>query len=141
MTLKAFENQDYPFEDLVGKLVTKRELSRNPLFDVLFIFQNMEIPGIEIPGVKVKTYYYKRNTAMVDLTLVGEEVGHRLLFNIEYSTNLFKEETVTGIIEIYSKIIRYVSKHADAKIKDIAEENVPITDQVSSFREIEFNLG
>ncbi|MFA7746287.1 condensation domain-containing protein, partial [Salinicoccus roseus] len=31
--LKAFEHQEYPFEELVEKLGVKRDLSRNPLFD------------------------------------------------------------------------------------------------------------
>ncbi|HLP62748.1 MAG TPA: condensation domain-containing protein, partial [Candidatus Deferrimicrobium sp.] len=43
-TLAALENQDYQFEDLVEKIVLSRDTSRNPLFDVMFVFQNMEMP-------------------------------------------------------------------------------------------------
>ncbi|MCP5102042.1 MAG: non-ribosomal peptide synthetase, partial [bacterium] len=41
-TLEAFENQDYPFEDLVEKVTVARDISRNPLFDVMFALQNLE---------------------------------------------------------------------------------------------------
>ena len=39
-SIKAFENQDYQFEDLVDSLDVPRDLSRNPLFDVMFILQD-----------------------------------------------------------------------------------------------------
>ncbi|MCP5046631.1 MAG: hypothetical protein GY940_05640, partial [bacterium] len=39
-TLQAFDHQDYPFENLVERAVSKRDLSRNPLFDALFILHN-----------------------------------------------------------------------------------------------------
>ncbi|MCP5102597.1 MAG: hypothetical protein GY950_04420, partial [bacterium] len=35
-TLKAFENQEYQFEDLVELLKVKRDAGRNPLFDIMF---------------------------------------------------------------------------------------------------------
>ncbi|WP_157243996.1 condensation domain-containing protein, partial [Paenibacillus elgii] len=41
-SLKAFENQDYPFEALVDKLDLKRDMSRHPLFDTMFVLQNTE---------------------------------------------------------------------------------------------------
>ena len=36
-TLEAFENQDYPFEDLVEQVAVNRDTGRNPLFDVMFV--------------------------------------------------------------------------------------------------------
>ena len=41
--LMVFENQEYPFEELVDKLSLKRDMGRNPLFDVMFVLQNMNI--------------------------------------------------------------------------------------------------
>ncbi|WP_244251328.1 condensation domain-containing protein [Bacillus amyloliquefaciens] len=40
--LEAYEHQDYPFEELVERLGVQRDMSRNPLFDAMFILQNME---------------------------------------------------------------------------------------------------
>jgi len=145
ITLEAFENQDYPFEELVGDLAAKRDASRNPLFDALFIFQNMEIPAMGLPGLDIKTYYYYRKNSVVDLTLVGEEMDNRLFFSIEYCTKLFKEETIAKIIEIFTKINRFISKNMDAKIKNIEIEPVPAAARHkdtgrSSLKEIEFNI-
>jgi len=40
-TLVAFENQEYPFEELVDKVGVKRDVSRNPLFDFMLVMQNL----------------------------------------------------------------------------------------------------
>ena len=40
-TLEAFENQDYPYEDLVEQVAVNRDTGRNPLFDTMFVLQNM----------------------------------------------------------------------------------------------------
>ena len=42
-TLQAFENQDYPFEELVDRLAINRDTSRNPVFDVMLVLQNMAV--------------------------------------------------------------------------------------------------
>ncbi|HLP45258.1 MAG TPA: condensation domain-containing protein, partial [Candidatus Kapabacteria bacterium] len=51
-TLEAFENQEYPFEDLVDKLSIRRDAGRNPLFDVMFVLQNMADSKIGHPGLQ-----------------------------------------------------------------------------------------
>ncbi|MGN4562436.1 condensation domain-containing protein, partial [Bacillus cereus group sp. MYBK5-2] len=40
--LNAYENQEYPFEELVQKVNIKRDMSRNPLFDTMLVLQNTE---------------------------------------------------------------------------------------------------
>ncbi|WP_144028945.1 condensation domain-containing protein, partial [Paenibacillus tyrfis] len=55
-SLKAFENQDYPFEALVDKLNLKRDMSRHPLFDTMFVLQNTEQGEEEIEGLQFKPY-------------------------------------------------------------------------------------
>ena len=40
--LKAFHNQDYPFDKLVDELNVKRDIGRTPVFDIMMVFQNKE---------------------------------------------------------------------------------------------------
>jgi tyrocidine synthetase-3 len=108
-TLNAFENQDYPFEDLVEHLEVKRDTGRNPLFDTMFILQNLDIPTIDTPGLKPTPYPYELDTAKFDLTLVCIEDHDRLSCLFEYSTGLYKPETIERFI-LYLKNILWAIK-------------------------------
>jgi tyrocidine synthetase-3 len=119
-TLKAYENQEYPFEELVEKVSVPRDASRNPLFDVMFILQNMEMTEIEIPGLKLKPYEYEQKTSKFDLTLTAVETGNKLLFSMGYCTKLFKEETIIRLITYFKKILFSIQEDPGIKISGIS---------------------
>ncbi|MGW8264102.1 condensation domain-containing protein, partial [Bacillus sp. LR--39] len=72
-TLGAFEHQDYPFEELIEKLNIQRDMSRNPLFDVVFSMQNADLKDLSMEGVTLKPYDFAHQTAKFDLTLTAAE--------------------------------------------------------------------
>ncbi|MGD2093014.1 MAG: amino acid adenylation domain-containing protein, partial [Candidatus Aminicenantes bacterium] len=116
-TLKAQENQDYPFEYLVEKAGVSRDASRNPLFDVMFVLQNMDILDIDIPGLRLKPYEYDNNVSRFDLTFYCEEKGDDLLFKVEYSTRLFRQDTIKRFIGYFKKIVSDILNNAGIRIK------------------------
>ncbi|HLP62553.1 MAG TPA: condensation domain-containing protein, partial [Candidatus Deferrimicrobium sp.] len=115
-TLAAFENQDYPFEDLVEKVVQNRDMGRNPIFDVMFALQNIEIPDIAVPGLKLTPYHYESGTAKFDITLNGIVNGEGLHFDFEYSSKLFEEITIRRFINFFKKIITIVPANPAVKL-------------------------
>ncbi|NIM10482.1 MAG: amino acid adenylation domain-containing protein [Candidatus Aminicenantes bacterium] len=119
--LKAFENQDYQFEDLVEKLGEEinRDTSRNPLFDVMFSLQNMEFSDLKIPGLTLKPYEFKRGTAKFDLMLLSYEIEDWLGFTFEYCSKLFKEETIERFANFSKKIITQVAEDPRKRISHI----------------------
>jgi amino acid adenylation domain-containing protein len=119
--LKAFENQDYQFEELVEKLGDEinRDTSRNPLFDVMFSLQNMEFFELKIPGLTLKPYKFKRGSAKFDLMLVSYEIEDRLGFTFEYCSKLFKEETIERFVTYFRKIIGQVMEYSQKRISHI----------------------
>ncbi|MCP4154056.1 MAG: amino acid adenylation domain-containing protein, partial [bacterium] len=108
--LRSFENQDYPFEELVDVLEIRRDLSRNPLFDTMFILQNIEVPEIELENLTFKHYEFDMKTAKFDFTLTAAEEKNKLDITIEYCTALFKKETMAGISRHYINIAEAVAK-------------------------------
>jgi len=120
-TLQALENQDYPFEDLVQQAAVRRDLSRNPIFDVMFIMQNMETKELEMetPGLELKPYEYEYNVAKFDLTLTVIETKTTLFFTFEYSTSLFKEATIRRFISYFKIILAKVLENHKIKLGEI----------------------
>ena len=110
-TLKAFENQDYPFDDLVDRVVQDRDPSRNPLFDVMFILQNFEVSAI---GFRPINYRYM--TVKFDLNLQVEERGDNLYFLLQYSSILFNKETTEKFVYYYKKILAAVLENEDIEL-------------------------
>jgi hypothetical protein len=118
-TLQALENQDYPFEDLVEKAAVRRDPSRNPIFDVMFVMQNMERKGMEIQGLKLKPYNFEYSAVKFDLTLTGVEFETGLLLTLEYRTSLFKEATIEKFIRYFKIILEKVLENSEIKLKEI----------------------
>ena len=125
-TLKAFENQDYPFEELVEKVKVRRDVSRNPIFDVMFRLHNFEAPGggiqeMEIRGLKLSAYHFDPHAAIFDLNFGCGESGDKLLFTIDYCTALFKVETIERMIDYFRKIVETVQEKENLtkKLSDI----------------------
>ncbi|MCP5054527.1 MAG: amino acid adenylation domain-containing protein, partial [bacterium] len=117
--LAAFENQEYPFEDLVDRVVKDRDLGRGPLFDVMLNMGNFHIPSLEIPHLEVAPYPVESGISKFDLTFGFEETGQDLALNIEYRTKLFKEQTVLRLAGYFKKIVSGVLNDSQIKINEI----------------------
>ena len=107
---KAYENQDYQFEELVEKLNLQRDMSRNPLFDTMFILQNMDIETIELSNLKISPYNLENNTAKFDLTIDAVETATEIQFTLEYRTKLFQKETVERLATHYLNILEEITQ-------------------------------
>jgi amino acid adenylation domain-containing protein len=117
--LKAYENQDYPFEELVEKLDIQRDLSRNPLFDVMFALQNMDMTEIVMAGLKFRPYESPFRIAKFDLTFNAMETGAGIACDIEYGSKLFKRETIARLIGHYLNILAQVTENPNIRLKAI----------------------
>jgi amino acid adenylation domain-containing protein len=118
-TLTAFENQDYPFENLVEKVKARRDKVRNPIFDVMFALQNMDISNITIPGLTITSCDYYSDIAMFDLYLFAQEKENRLTFKLGYASRLFRRETVESFFRYFQEIIDCVINKKDTRLKEI----------------------
>ncbi|UCH92906.1 MAG: amino acid adenylation domain-containing protein, partial [Candidatus Aminicenantes bacterium] len=109
-TLEAFENQEYPFEELVEKVEVNRDVSRNPLFDVMFALNVLEPSDSPGPDENKPTEtdsgkaFETDSTAKFDLTIVAADAGNQLSFSLQYCTELFNRETIQRFIRYFSQI-------------------------------------
>jgi amino acid adenylation domain-containing protein len=117
--LLAYENQDYQFEELVENLNLRRDLSRNPLFDTMFVLQNMELGALEIPGLKITPYEFNSQFAKFDLTLTAVETGHGIHLKLEYCTALFKQDAMERLAGHFSNILERITENPELPLSAI----------------------
>ena len=118
-TLSALQNQEYQYEDLIEVLQVSRDMSRNPLFDVVLSYQNYEETSLELPGITISTYNREHRTAKFDLTLVVWEANDQLQGSFEYCTALFSQQTVRRFAAYLQQIVNTVVKDTAIRVADI----------------------
>lgn len=117
--LKNYEYQDYPFDELVNKLNIQRDTSRNPLFDVMFIYQNNGNPDINFSGISSKYYIPDTNISKFDLSLEIAPEDNFLNLSFEYSTGLFNKDFIKNLSNHYINIIDIILENTQIKISEI----------------------
>lgn len=119
-TLQAYENQDYPFEELVETLAVKRDLSRNPLFDTLFIFMQKEENGDQADGLQFKPYAFESGIAKFDLTFEAIQSSGQLEFLVNYATSLFVEDSIKNLADRFEFLIDQILANPKIELNKIS---------------------
>ncbi|GAB5525194.1 MAG: hypothetical protein Roseis2KO_30660 [Roseivirga sp.] len=117
--LQCFDNQDYQYEELVNELDIERNTSHNALFDVMFEYQNFKQSGFELTDLALKPYDHAYEASKFDLTLITQEVDGRIIFKFEYSTELFKKETIERFSTYFQNITSKIIGGIETKISEI----------------------
>jgi amino acid adenylation domain-containing protein len=121
VALEAYARQDIPFDKVVEAVRPMRDLSYNPLFQVMFSFQDTPLPQLKFPGLSVTLDRPLSNgSAKFDLNIVifpryEQRVGanHRaaadkMIMMWEYSTDLFDPNTVQRMMGHYQILLREI---------------------------------
>ncbi|NOQ26722.1 MAG: amino acid adenylation domain-containing protein, partial [Bacteroidales bacterium] len=115
--LGAYENQNYQFEDLVEKVSVERDISRNPIFDVMFNLMNQaEYNGSINEDIDNS---HKKGTSKFDLNLAAIEFDTNISLRLEYSTRLFKKETIDRFINYFKQTVVQFTGKSELKISAI----------------------
>lgn len=111
--IKAYDNQEYQYEDLVENIEGARDLSRNPLFDVMFLMSDSKIDS-EVSGILDGTWVaMEGKVSKFDLNLMIIHTAEGYIVNLEYCTDLFKKETIEDMIENYVELLTEVVTHPE----------------------------
>jgi len=106
--LGASAHQDLPFEKLVEELQPERDLSRTPLFQVMFVLQNKSDDVYELPELKVEAEEVQTGTAKFDFELFLEEREDELAGTCEYNADLFDASTVERMTQNLDVLLRAI---------------------------------
>ncbi len=118
--MAAFDHQDLPFPLLVERLQPRRDPSRSPVFQVMFVLQRARLadgqdltgfalgePGsrVDVGGLALATIPLEQRIAQFDLTLTMGEVGGRLIASFDYNRDLFDAVTVERLAGHFERLL------------------------------------
>ncbi|MGF7477847.1 condensation domain-containing protein, partial [Bacillus velezensis] len=147
-SLQAYDNQSYQLEELINHLHIKRELGRNPLFDVMFDMNNIDVnTEIELENIVFNQIPLGNKISKFDLTLKAFESGKNIEMILEYSICLFKKETIERVSQDIQVLLDEILKNSNQVIKKIdilnSEERkslLEIDDEVNNLRSTAFTF-
>ncbi|MFG2011659.1 amino acid adenylation domain-containing protein [Micromonospora sp. NPDC048868] len=115
--LDAQSHQDVPFERIVDALSPERDLSRNPLFQTMFVMQNATAADFAGAGLRARQVPTLWHTAKFDLTMqVTEEADGSFSGVVEYATALFDDATARRLAGHYQRLLSAVAADPDAPV-------------------------
>lgn len=118
-SLDATEHQDFPFDKVVDLIKPLRDLSRTPLFQVMFSWQNQEHGRIDLPGILVTPEGLPSFGAKFDLELRLGEANGKIVGALEYSSSLYDRSTMERHVEYLRLILHEIVQNPSRPITDI----------------------
>ncbi|OBQ35366.1 MAG: non-ribosomal peptide synthetase, partial [Anabaena sp. MDT14b] len=119
-TLQAYEHQDVPFEQVVEALQPQRSLSHSPLFQVMFVLQNVPMTEFELPGVTLTQLDGDSTIAKFDLTLSMSETDRGLVGEWEYNTDLFDGSTIERMTAHFQNLLSAIVANPAVTVGELA---------------------
>ncbi|MHB9999366.1 amino acid adenylation domain-containing protein [Bacillus spizizenii] len=122
VNLAAYENQDLPFERLVEVLNPARSRATHPLFQIMFAFQNTPDAELNLPDMESSLQIHSVGSAKFDLTLeisenrLADGTPNGLEGLLEYSTDLFKQETAQAFADRLMRLLEAAESDPDQQI-------------------------
>ncbi|WP_242031206.1 amino acid adenylation domain-containing protein [Anabaena sp. FACHB-1237] len=133
VTIEAYANEDIPFDKVVEAIKPVRNLSHNPLFQVMFSFHDSAKPCLIFPGLDVTLHESVSNrSAKFDLDFLviprfeqsvqyGSRMGSRgITLVLEYNSDLFDAETVEVMLEQYEQVLMQMIANPDQRVGEIS---------------------
>ncbi|MBW4594950.1 MAG: amino acid adenylation domain-containing protein [Brasilonema angustatum HA4187-MV1] len=119
-TLSAYAHQDLPFEMLVEKLQPDRDLSRNPLVQVMFSLQNAPQGTGNLSGLTIENMPLPLDVkARFDLEVNFWEVAGGLEGVWCYNADLFDATTITRIGQHFQTLLQAIVANPKARIAEL----------------------
>jgi amino acid adenylation domain-containing protein len=119
VALGAYAHQDLPFEKLVEEINPARDLTRNPLFQVIFNLQNPAKQEIQLSGLSLRLLPAHNESAKFDLSLSISDKEEGLTGTIEYNTDLFNAPTISRMCGCFRTLLQGIVANPEQRLSDL----------------------
>lgn len=120
VALGAYEHQVYPFDVLVEQLQIKRDLTRNPLFDVMVTFQNadnLKVNSQELEAISINVYKTgEEAVSKVDIEFIFDETVDGLNLILVYNTDLYSTAFATNMLNHLEVLLQNIVLKPEASL-------------------------
>ena len=129
-TVEAYGHQEVPFEKVVETVVKERDMSRSPLFQVMFSLENTpDVPELKLGSLNLQAEGQEHNTTQFDISFMMAETSTGMRGTVEYCTDLYREESIARMISHYVNLLGSIADSPAGKVSrlgmlDIAEEKI-----------------
>ena len=131
--LNSYSHQDLPFEQLVEILQPERDMSRSPVFQVMFVMQNTPMGKMELSDIRIEAVEADQKVAKYDLSLIMMETGETLFAEFEFNTDLYREETIQQMLRHFEHLLESIVREPDLPVSRLSmtaeEERTLITEK------------
>lgn len=123
--LTAYQHQDVPIDLIIEQVVKERDQSYRPLFQVLFVMQNLSTAEVEETpesslGFEATPHAIKPDVTKFDISFLAEETANGILLSIEYCDELFKPETIASMANHYKQLIQSIAQNPQIPISKLS---------------------
>ena len=121
ITLDAYEHQALPLDQIVAAVNPPRDMSRNPLFQVMFALHNFDVPEVDSFGLNMAPLEDApaAKTSFFDLTLAFWQNGTAFRGELNFCTDLFEAETIDRIGRHYETLLAAAIAQPDWPISSL----------------------
>ncbi|HET9282375.1 MAG TPA: amino acid adenylation domain-containing protein [Candidatus Angelobacter sp.] len=114
--LSAYEHQDLPFDKLVDELASDRDISRNPLIQVV-LSVNRSVDS-QFKSIESSDFGSEVYSSKFDLTILVEDSKQaQIAFN--YSTDLFEAETIGRMLDHFGQLLKAVVENPEQRVWEL----------------------
>ncbi|MFK8103602.1 MAG: amino acid adenylation domain-containing protein, partial [Saprospiraceae bacterium] len=127
--LAAYEHQTVPFDKVVEQVVTQRDRSRSPLFQVMFAYEtdlgildldlSQALLGEAKPSSPELEVHLQRSKFDLSFTLGEQSEDKSWLLTIDYATDLWLPATVQRMAQHFQKLLTEIIALPTQKLIDI----------------------
>lgn len=119
VALDAYANNDLPLVKLIQELQPERDLSRNPLFQVAFVFVDNHNSVVEQTDLMMTKIEVDGGSSIFDLMLGirDKEKDSTILF--EYSTDLWDEPTIARMLDHFETLLDGILSDPEQRLSEL----------------------
>ena len=101
---------------LVEELQPERQASYSPLFQVMYVPQNITMEATELPGFAISPVELENPTAKFDLTLETAETKEEFIVSLDHNTDLFDSSPVKKMLDHFKVLMERIVENPGQSI-------------------------